>query len=61
MLRTMVPYTRQYVLKLEKAGKFPRRIVVGANRVGWLLSEVEDWINQRVAERDHRVADEQAA
>jgi prophage regulatory protein len=49
------------VLKLEKAGKFPRRIVVGANRVGWLLSEVEDWINQRVAERDHRVGDEQAA
>ena len=54
VLSSMVPYTRQHVLKLEKAGKFPKRLAVGENRVGWLLSEVEDWINERVADRDAR-------
>jgi prophage regulatory protein len=48
----MVPYTRQHILRLESAGKFPKRIRVGDNRVGWLLSEVEDWIAARVAMRD---------
>ena len=50
----MVPYTRQHVLKLEKDRKFPRRLVVGANRIGWLLSEIEAWIEERIAERDGR-------
>jgi prophage regulatory protein len=51
-LGQMVPYTPQHILRLEKQGKFPRRIQVGANRVGWLLSEVHAWIAARVAERD---------
>jgi prophage regulatory protein len=48
----MVPYTPQHILRLEKRGKFPRRIQVGPNRVAWLLSEVEAWISDRVAERN---------
>ena len=51
-LRQLVPYTPQHILRLEKRGRFPRRIQVGPNRVGWLLSEVESWIAARVAERD---------
>ena len=51
-LSQIVPYTSQHILRLEKKGKFPRRIQVGANRVAWLLSEVEAWIAARVAERD---------
>lgn len=51
-LRSMVPYTPQHILRLEKRGLFPRRIQVGSNRVAWLLAEVEDWIAKRVAERD---------
>ena len=42
----MIPFTRQHVLRLEKAGKFPRRIQIGARRVGWLLSEIEAWVAQ---------------
>jgi prophage regulatory protein len=49
--RQMVPYSDMHVWRLEKAGKFPKRIKLGANRVGWLLSEVEDWIARKVAER----------
>jgi prophage regulatory protein len=32
----MVPYTPQHILRLEKEGKFPRRVQVGPNRVAWL-------------------------
>jgi prophage regulatory protein len=48
----MVPYTPQHILRLEKAGKFPRRVRLGANRVAWLLVEIEAWVAARVAERD---------
>ncbi len=51
-LRRIVPYTPQHILRLEKRGLFPRRIPVGANRVAWLLSEVEQWVAARLAERD---------
>jgi prophage regulatory protein len=61
VLRTMVPYTRQHVLKLEKAGRFPRRLIIGPNRVGWLLSEIEGWIAARIVERDNRTSTEGAA
>jgi len=43
-LSSMIPYTRQHVLRLEKAGKFPRRIQLGPRRVGWLYTEIEAWI-----------------
>ncbi len=51
-LRKIVPYTPQHILRLEKRGLFPRRIQVGPNRVAWLLSEIEEWVKARVAERD---------
>jgi prophage regulatory protein len=55
-LRPKIPFTRQHIGRLERAGKFPKRIQVGENRVAWLESEVEDWIAARVAERDRPVA-----
>lgn len=30
--------------KLEKEGKFPKRIKIGATAVAYSLSEVQDWI-----------------
>lgn len=32
--------------------QFPRQIKLGPRASGWLNSEVEDWIDQRTAERD---------
>lgn len=51
-LRSMVPYTPQHILRLETKGKFPRRVQVGANRVAWLLSEIENWVAERVSQRE---------
>ena len=42
-----IPYSHQHVARLEKAGKFPRRIQLGACRVAWYCSAVETWIASR--------------
>jgi len=40
------------VWRLERAGRFPKRISLGGNSVGWIESEVEGWIQEKKAERD---------
>ena len=34
------------------AGDFPRTISLGGDRVGWVESEVQAWIKNRIAQRD---------
>ena len=51
VLAQMVPYTRQHVLWMEKAGEFPQRIKLGTKRVGWNLAEVKAWIQARMDAR----------
>ena len=48
----LVQYSPQHIARKEKAGTFPKRIRLGPSRVAWLLSEVEDWIDERILERD---------
>jgi prophage regulatory protein len=38
--------------RLEKAGKFPKRVWLGPGRVGWIGSEVNAWIDALKAARD---------
>lgn len=53
-LRAVTTLSIQHITRLEKADppRFPRRIQLTQNRVGWLLSEVEDWLQQRIDVRD---------
>ena len=51
-LLNMIPYSYQHILRLEKQGKFPKRVRVGSGRVAWSKAEVEEWIVNRLAERD---------
>lgn len=53
-LRTVcgIPYSPQHIARLEAAGQFPKRVQLGPCRVAWLLSEVETWVNERIAIRD---------
>jgi prophage regulatory protein len=46
-LRILVPYTPQHIRRLEKAGKFPLRLRIGLNRIGWRLIDIETWIEAR--------------
>jgi len=36
-----------HILRLEKKGKFPKRIKVGERRVGWWLHEVMAWLDHK--------------
>ena len=47
-----VPYSFAHIARLEVAGEFPKRVKLGACRVAWLAEEVQDWIDERVANRD---------
>lgn len=43
--------SRSTVYRLEALGRFPRRVKVGDHASGYLLVEVEAWIQARAAAR----------
>ena len=45
-LLEIVPYSAQHILRLEKKGLFPKRLVIGPDRVGWWLAEIEDHLTK---------------
>ena len=51
-LRELVLYSPQHIARLEKAGKFPKRVKLGPNRVGWLYNEVVEWLEERLNSRE---------
>ena len=46
-----IPYCFAHIARLETAGQFPKRIRLGACRVAWVAEEVDDWIEERIANR----------
>jgi prophage regulatory protein len=51
-LKEMVLYSPQHIARLEKAGKFPRRVQIGPNRVRWVEAEVLDWLQTKLNRRE---------
>lgn len=47
----LVRYSRVHLRRLEQEGRFPRRVRLGANRVGWIRAEVDQWLMDRIGER----------
>jgi len=43
---------RSSVYKQMSEGTFPKNVSLGDRAVAWVESEIEDWIMERVAERD---------
>ncbi len=41
--------SRTSIWRLEKAGQFPKRVRLSAGAVGWRLSEVMAWLQDRQA------------
>ena len=42
-----IPYSFAHIARLEKAGQFPKRVILGACRVAWFGDEIEAWITSR--------------
>jgi len=43
----MTGLSRTTIWRLENKEEFPRRVSLGANSVGWRLSEVKRWVKGR--------------
>jgi prophage regulatory protein len=50
-----IPYSDEWIRELIKKGKFPRRIQLGGKRVGFVESEIDEWLKARAAERDEEL------
>jgi prophage regulatory protein len=46
------PFSRMHTDRLERAGRFPKRVRLGANSVGWVEPEYVAWQAERIAARD---------
>jgi prophage regulatory protein len=50
-----IPYSREHVRRLEKAGKFPPRLCLSPQKVAWLKGDILAWLQARADERTTRV------
>ena len=46
-----IPFSRVHINRLEKAGRFPRRVRLGPNTIAWREDELDDWSAARSNER----------
>ena len=60
-LSAKIPYSTVHVWRLEQKGEFPRRIHLGGNRVAWLETEILDWLDRKLVEREALVPMDEAA
>ncbi len=47
-----IPYTRDHLRRLVKAGRFPKPIRLGESRIAWIESEVDEYLKARAAARE---------
>lgn len=47
-----IPYSPAHLARLEKAGKFPRRLRLGACRIAYRYEEVCAWVHEKVTEAE---------
>ncbi|TOI62176.1 helix-turn-helix transcriptional regulator [Vibrio parahaemolyticus] len=50
----MTGVSRASVYKLMAVGRFPKSVSLGERAVAWVESEVQEWILERIAERDEQ-------
>jgi prophage regulatory protein len=50
-----VPYSDVQIWRMEREGKFPARISIGPNRVAWLESEIDAWVQAQLDSRDQNL------
>jgi len=47
-----ITYSRMHIDRLEKLGRFPKRVPLGENSVAGLEDEIIAWQDERIAARD---------
>ncbi|WP_454889337.1 helix-turn-helix transcriptional regulator [Serratia quinivorans] len=49
-------YSKAWIYRLMSQGKFPASIKIGTRAIAFVESEIDDWVNQRIAESRKEVA-----
>jgi prophage regulatory protein len=47
-----IPFSRTHLARLEAEKKFPKRVQLGASRVGWVETEIEEWLAEKLTARN---------
>ena len=47
-----IVYSRPHLYRLIHAGAFPKPIKLGGNRIAFVESEIDGWLDAKVAARD---------
>jgi prophage regulatory protein len=45
---------RSSIYQMEAEGRFPCRVPIGLRAVGWVESEIQDWLRRRIESRQER-------
>ena len=53
-----VPLSRSSIYLRVSNGSFPRPVSLGGRSVGWIESEIDDWLRQRIEKRRQSTAPE---
>ncbi len=51
-----ITYSKPHLWRLEKAGKFPKRVAIGAARYGYVETEIDGYVDALIANRDAAAA-----
>lgn len=51
-----IPYSRSTIYLKVSRGEFPQPINLGARAVGWLESDIDEWIAQRIDKSRERAS-----
>lgn len=47
-----ITYSNTTLLELEKIQAFPQRVRLSGQRVGWVESEIKEWLQSKIIERN---------
>ena len=51
-----IRYSKVTLWRWEKQGKFPQRVPIGAARYGYVESEIDAYVDAKIAARDAKLA-----
>ncbi|HDS1115210.1 AlpA family transcriptional regulator [Pluralibacter gergoviae] len=49
-------YSKAWIYRLLKENRFPQSVKIGSRAIAFIESEIDEWINQRIAESRGEVA-----
>ncbi|HBE9081107.1 AlpA family transcriptional regulator [Serratia fonticola] len=49
-------YSKAWIYRLMSQGKFPTSVKIGTRAIAFVESEIDEWVNERIAESRKEVA-----